>query len=189
MTVWEAYRVTQERFKEMQVEGAWRQVRENFDGTKPRRLIRGVAISSRRKNAHGNGYAACGLQVTGPALLLLNHDYTFPLGQVTSVDIRGDEVHFRAELCNRSNPGPFWTAEAWASILKYELCCASVGGIRVLSQSHENQKGVIARWTVDEVSLLRWVRHRCSSHQSLGTVRPRYTLMVVDSNGDWSEGA
>jgi hypothetical protein len=79
---------TEERFKQMMKETAWRQVRENIDGMKPHRLIRGIAISSRRKNAHGNAYLARGVQATVPMLLLLNHNHTFPLGEVTSVDIR-----------------------------------------------------------------------------------------------------
>jgi hypothetical protein len=169
---------TEERLKQLMKKTAWGQVRENFGGMKPHRLIRGIAISSRRRNAHGNAYLAHGVQVTVPMLLLLNHIHTFPRGEVTSVDIRGDEVHFSAKLCNRSAPGPYWIEDAWQGLLSYELRCASIGGIRVLSPSYKNGKGAFARWTLVRLASWRWVRTSALASVKFGSVHPRSTSMV-----------
>lgn len=106
-------------------ETAWQIVRSNFDATKPRRFISGVAVGSRAKDAHGNSINASGIEGLLPVLLLWNHDLLAPIGKVTKSDAVGDSLRFEAELLNTDRVAA--AAQIWEHICAKRIFGASVG--------------------------------------------------------------
>ena len=175
---------TKELLIKLQRDGAWSSLDRNFDRSKPRRFISGIAVSSIEKNTNGTALDARGIEVVLPALLLLEHNYTYPLGKVTGVDVRGSEVRFRAEISNRS--GPFWVDQVWPAIVSRDLT-----GVSVTSSNRRNKgsDGVWRFWCADEISIVNvGADHaaritRCWEHSPVVSLDPNKSSTIKH----WSE--
>lgn len=109
-------------------ETAWSIVRSNFDASKPRRFIGGVAVSSRNRNEKGDAIIAAGVTGLLPELLLWNHDFMMPLGKVFSMDSWEGTLLFKAELCNSGRVS--WIEQVWGHIVEGRVSAASISVTR-----------------------------------------------------------
>lgn len=132
-------RLLREHELEMALETAERHCLKTH--AQPSRMISGIAITSRKR------VDARGLQFTLPVPLLADHDCTKPLGRVTGIKIRGDELYFTAELMNS---GTFAAAEAaWEYLLIGQPPAVSIA----LTDACEDSKGVAIAARLEELSL------------------------------------
>ncbi len=138
----------EEQQRQWDIEVAWNVLRPNFDGTKPRRFVSGVCVSSGEKNSNGVAFRARGVSATLPIPLLWNHLWLRPIGKVIGIETRADQVHFRAELANSGCLQ--WAEDVWAGVICQGVVGVSVEG-RNLAPSITN--GTFIDWRIAEISL------------------------------------
>lgn len=141
---------SQQTARQWDIDYALSIVYSNLDTRKAHRCIAGVAVSSKAKNTHGQAFVARGLSIELPRPLLLYHDFLRPIGKVTGIEIRGDAVHWTAEL---ANSGRLSSAEdAWMHVMCKFVTGASVGP-RNLANYPPND-GTFFNWGIDEISIV-----------------------------------
>jgi hypothetical protein len=107
----------------------------------PTRRLSGVAVIS------GERVMAKGLRFALPLPLVGEHDPCFPLGVVTSVTVKGDQLFFQADLCNsRQLPSP---ESVWEHLLNGVPFAASIAW----RDAVKNADGVVTAATLEEISL------------------------------------
>ncbi len=141
--------LTEETRRKIDLECAWNVVRNNFDASRPRRYVSGIAVASKKHNSNGDAFIARGLNVTLPVLLLLDHDPTMAIGKVFAIEARDDQVLFKAEVCNSGRL--LWLDDAWMQVVCKFMTSASIGprnlaNYRPLDSTFDN-------FTVDEISI------------------------------------
>lgn len=129
-------------------EAAWQRVLEMRDPRAPKRFINGIVVSTRAPNSHGDAYEAMGFHAVVPNILLLEHDYTFPLGQIMAAEARGSEVHFTAEVANVR--GPYWVDQIWPRIVSREVTSISMRSRNLAPY----RQSVFTDWTMEEISVV-----------------------------------
>lgn len=124
-------------------------VADHFDQAKPARMLRGIALSTKGPNAHGDGFNVGGMiELDGATPLLLDHDPLRPLGVLRSLSPRGDALHVEAEITNTDRQ--FWTAQAWPRIASGEWVALSIGAARVGPRIG----ATFHKWALTEVSIV-----------------------------------
>lgn len=130
-------------------------VASQFDAKADRRLISGIAISSRRKNANGLAFVASGAKISLPVPILYDHQWNRPIGRAFAVEARGEELRFTAELCTRdAHP---YMLQAWCEIFMKDTFHVSIGP-RKTEDSVERSVGpsinLLMSWELDEISIV-----------------------------------
>jgi hypothetical protein len=141
---------TNDLFKKLQREGAWTSLGYNFNPKNWRRFIEGVAISGRQRNMNHHAFEASGAQITLPGLLLLDHEFMYPIGKIVSASVKGEQLKFTAELANGG--AAFWIAQSWPMIVGRELTRISIGPIQ---SGAELCDGVYRRFALEEISVVQ----------------------------------
>ena len=119
-----------------------------FDRNKPSRFISGVALSSRKPNANEDSFIAHGVNFSLPAPLLWDHDWARPLGRVLGIEVRGEKLHYRAEVGNAMP----WTDQIWEAIKARTVEMSSVEGISLLDTVIER---TYRSWQLREISVVQ----------------------------------
>jgi hypothetical protein len=120
--------------------------RHFFVKNKPHRHISGIALAS--EEVRGHKVCVAGAQFELPCPLLFNHDFTYPLGKVTSIEIRGGEILFKAEIAN----GIAWCDELWEHIKSRKLAAASINPVPLHERVSDN---TFHLWKLAEISVLQ----------------------------------
>lgn len=122
--------------------------RHCFSGSKPRRFISGIAVSSRKPNSRGTSFVARGVDFTLPTVLLWNHQWERALGLVTVVETRGDQVRFKAEIANDIP----WADQIWEAIIAEKAAGISIEGHSLLDPVIER---TFMCWRLAEISVVQ----------------------------------
>jgi len=130
-------------------EMAWGVLGRNFSGSAPRRFVAGIAVSSKQKNANGQAFdpnGALALQIPMP--LLWDHNFCRPVGKVTGVSVRGDALHFTAEICNG---GLSSADQVWYGLVKRLQHGVSIGPFDLYED--DGFGGHFRRWGLEEITI------------------------------------
>ena len=90
-----------------------------------------------------------GFRVMVPNLLLWNHDYTYPLGKITSVEAQGPEIRFQAEVSNCQMGTAPWLDAAWESIVARKATRISIYARNLATYKQD----VWTDWCAEEISV------------------------------------
>jgi len=118
-----------------------------FDRNAPKRLISGIALSSRNRNSKGIAFDARGVEFSLPAPLLIDHDWNQPVGRVTALEVWGDFILFKAEIGNRCMRE---CDDAWSNLILQTMTGASV---KADGKERMSSDKTFVRWRLDEISL------------------------------------
>lgn len=137
--------------RKLATEMTWDTIGSNIVGTAPKRFVSGLAISSKKRNANGQGFLARGFVDEGVRIpLLANHDLMRPLGKIIRVQVAADErLAFKAELLNSGRL-------LYAELLWGEIMLRSVGDVSIGPRNLGGpaRDGVFDCWTLDEISIV-----------------------------------
>lgn len=143
--------------------------------TAPRRMFSGVA---RAHGFHGGDVARFPLEAMRlnlPAPILLEHDWTAPVGIWHSISIKGGVLFFVGEIAN----GYLQNAEAaWNAIVRREAECVSIGK-GYDEELADAATGLRKRWTIDELSI---AEEGLDSGARIGRVWLRHQVIFMDPN-------
>jgi hypothetical protein len=120
--------------------------RHFFDPAEPKRLISGIAVSSRNRNSKGVAFDARGVTFTLPTPLLIDHDWNRPIGRVVGLRAWGDQLSFQAEIGNDMSV----CDDIWL-----DVTIRSLTGVSVNADGDANSDSTFARWRLAEISLVR----------------------------------
>jgi hypothetical protein len=129
---------------------AWRILRDNFDHSKPRRFLSGLVVSSDDTNENGYSFKASGLKITLPVPLLWQHEWMRPIGNVDGIETRGRQVRFVAELANNGRLS--WAEDVWHAIVNRRAFAASVGPRNLSAYTAFDR--VYSSWELREISIV-----------------------------------
>ncbi len=142
--------LTDELRRKIDLDVAMSMLSTSFDANKPRRFIEGIAVSSRDKNANGDGFVALGINVTIPIPLLLSHQWLEPIGRVIAIEAREDQVFFKAEI---SNSGRSLGLDiAWMQMVCQFVTDISIGPRNL--PNYPQHDHTLYNWSIDEISLV-----------------------------------
>ena len=138
------------------------------------RLIRGIAVSSKSR------VIARGLEFKLPLPLLVNHDAFVPLGVVRGISVRGDELHFEAEVANSMKLAA--AEQLWPDIVLRENLRISIG----YAEGTRSNDGVVVSARLEEISL---VAEGADAKARIIKCWEKRNVVSLDGRGDGRGGA
>ena len=142
---------SEERQRQFNLEFVWDLLSRNFIKTAPHRFISGVALTSRKPNSRGSAFVAAGAQFNLPIPLLFDHDWIKPVGKVTAISVRGDELHFTAQVAN----GELWCAkQLWQQLKVIGEIDHGVSLGPAPLPVIPSADGAFDNWRLDEISIV-----------------------------------